>query len=427
MRNIITTCFAALLAVLSQGSSPCYAAPGVKTTPHVIPLHFVTRLPDDPIIPRVALRADFVAYPRVPLYKEFLDAPQDSPERTVARYVQVLSDNQATLTPQTLNEAKNFYAEDERTKDGNILAKLIEDDHSSIASIYSPKNRANLRLWHRYDAGPLTIITLAFPSKVQPNGFQPILNLYLRKIGSSYFSTSYATGSRKEHPELNAIIELSDSLLCWKPKLAQVPQPAYPYHFPLPVSLPGVTSAANRLEVVFTGKVSNILVDENMVPADPLQAFLQRAIQIQRTGTPKEFLTLWTSDDQRDSFAPQLKETPDAIPPSSLDFAWQGNQVRLVFTLDFKVGAVVFFRAIDPTKSQTSGELQYLTVWKQAPDDYRLSDSGTLNKRTILFGNLRLLFNSPEFQAYLNAQVDQFIKEQNTKKGAEGTPAPGNK
>lgn len=276
MRRLPTTCFLLLLSVFWRGASPCHAAPApVKTTPHVIPLHFVSELPKGPIIPRIALKADFIAYPGVPFYKQFLDAPQDSPERAVARYIQVISDGQATLTPETWSAAKSFYAEDERKEGEDILAKLIEKDHSSIASIISPKNRADLRLWHRYDAGPLSIITLAFPSKVQPNGFQPILTLHLRKIGSSYFPTSYATRSREEHPELNSIIALSDTLLCWKPKLAQVPQPNYPYRFPLPVSLPGVTSAANRLEVVFTGKMSNILVDENMVPAESVASLHQ--------------------------------------------------------------------------------------------------------------------------------------------------------
>lgn len=98
-----------------------------------------------------------------------------------------------------------------------------------------------------------------------------------------------------------------------------------------------------------------------------------------------------------------------------------------MFTLDFEVGALVFFRAIDPNKLQTTSELQFLTVWKQAPDDYRLSEFGTLDKESVLIGNLRLLFNSAEFQAYLNGKVDQFIKGNHMDKEAVNPSSKGNK
>ncbi len=419
MRQIITTRFALLLTILWQTVTPCHAAPTVKTTSHVFPLHFVSWLKDSPIVPAIALKTDFLAYPGLPSYKQFLDAPEDSPERAIVRYIQVLSDGQDDLMLETLSAAKNFYAEEERKERDESITSSIKTDHSNI------KKQPDVRLWHRYDAGPLSIISLAFVSPLRVHGVQPFQTIYLRKSGGSYVFTKLqnAPSDRKNFQAvidgvvLNNIINLNESNLVYWPNLADFPQPAYPYHFSLPTLVPGVSSATNPLELLFTGKVSNVLVDENMAVADPMQALIKRAVRIGRGEDVKEFLSLWTDYDQKGIFARRLAlQTARNAPVSDLGFFAGQDQVRLVFTIDFEVGSLVFLRNNDSKK------LHLLRVWKQAPDDYRLSETGILEKGDVLPGNLETLFNSSNFQSYVNDQVDQFIKQNDIGKTLQPNP-----
>ena len=403
MRQLITTGFALLLPVLWQAAHPCHAAPTVKTTPHLIPLHFVSDLPGGPVVPRIALKANFVTYPDTPSYKQFLDAPADSPERAVVGYIRALSDGHETPAPETLNTAKAFYAEDERKESADILTKLIKSHH------YGIERQADIRLWHRYDAGPLSIITLAYISPERKYGIrvQPFVSLYLRKIGASYFLTSYATGRRKQdRSTFSQVIDLSESLLVWRPNLAEVAQPDYPYHFPLNSVLPASTplelkSAANSAEIAFTGRASDVLVDQSMVPADATQALVKRAVQAQRTGNRKEFLSLYMDSDRKDL----IEGVPEGIPDTELAFIFD-YAVRLVFTIDCGIENLVFLQ-VDSKEETTIKPLLVLVVWKKSPKDYRLSDPNSFSSdETTLIGNLQSLFDGPEFGDYLKDQVE---------------------
>ncbi len=403
-----TAKFLVLFVALTSSAWLCYAAPAIKTTPHTFPLQYVGFYKNTPITPVIALKSDFVAYPNLPSYKKFLDAPANSLERTVARYVETLSDGRDTLSPETLATVENFYTEDE--KEGN--EKAIESVHSQFNKI------ADIRMWHRYDAGLLSIISLAY---ISPSRVQPFKTLYLRKSGASYFITGLQSGSKNykdgqsviDGIALSSVVSLNESNLVSRPDLANVPQPTYRYNFALQNSLPEDTSPVNHLEILFTGKPSNIPVDENMIPADPVQALIKRAVQVRRKGTLQEFLSLWTDYDKNGTFARNLalqnsRNAPHASASSIGFFAGQ-DEVRIVFTIDFEVGALVFLRNNDSKK------LHLLKVWKQSPNDYRLSESGSLERGDVLPGNLNTLFDSSDFQSYVNGQVDQFIEQNDTK------------
>lgn len=399
-------CFALSFLVMRIAVQPCQASPKpVETKPHVFPLHFVSWLDNGPVAPEIALKASFVAYPDLPSYKQYLDADENSPERAIARYIQALSDGQeqSTLTPETLATAKVLYSEDEKKSSETVIEEQIKEDHRVISST------PDIRMWHRYDAGPLTVITLAY---ISPLRVQPFLTLYLRSNFPSYFITTYKRGYRHDEPTdpLNIVLTLNESHLVRRPNLADVPQPNYLYGFSLRTSVPAVTSNANPVEVVFNGKVSDVLVDEKMVPADPVQAFVKRAVLTYHTGNLQQFLALWTDYDVKGIFARRLAVEPNAkiafIPPSDLGTVAAQEQPRIVFTIDCDVEALVFLRTGD------SKELHLLVVWKQAPGNYRLSESGELtNHETALPGNLRPFFNSLEFQSYVSGMVDQFTRE----------------
>jgi len=410
MRYLPTTlCF--LLLVVWQTTWRSAAAPAaVKTAPHSIPLHFVSELKGGPVVPAIALQANFLAYPGSPSPKQFLGAPANSPEGVVARYIQVLSDGKSTLTPQTLNAAKSFYAPDERKERNAVIEKAISSDHTDL--------RPDLFLWHRYDAGPLIMISLAYKSRYGPILMQ-LSNL--RKIGGSYFLSTYNSIYSTEKDDIWPMFSRSEYNLATRPNLAAVPQPAYAYGFPLRTSVPGDTATHNPLKIVFTGTLSDVLVDEKMVPADATQAFIKRAILIDRHSNLQQFLSLWTDYDVKNFFKDAAKDDPHHIPGSSLDVA-DGDQTRIVFTIDCGVESLVFLR------TGNIKNLSWLVVWKQAPNDYRLSESYKLETgEETLPDKMREIFLSSAFQDYLNAQVDQFIKEQDAKKGAERTSAPGNK
>lgn len=404
MRHPTAMRFVLLLLVIWQATVRSNAAPAaVKTTPHVFPLHFVSWLKGGPTVPEIALKADFVAYPSSPLPKQFLDAPADSPEHFVARYLQVLSDGKGTLTPETLNAAKSFYSPDEGKDKASAIEKLINHDYTRF------NRHPDTIMWHRYDAGPLTMISLVYNS---PVGLLPVLTCNLRKGGSSYFLTTYQSifGDERGNPLFVVFVE-NESNLARRPNLADAPQPKYQYGFPLRSSVPGDTSAPNSLKIVFNGTPSDVLVDEKMVPADATQAFVKRAILTERHGNLQQFLALWTDYDVKGIFARRLAMQPGEIPTSSLGLVSSIGQSRIVFTIDGGVESLVFLR------TSYSKELRMLVVWKQAPDAYRLSESGDLETNQItLPGEMRVLFDSSAFQNYLNAQVDQFIKE----KGAAG-------
>lgn len=407
MRRFTLSRFVLLLLILWQAALPLpVRADPIKTSSHIFPLHFVSWIDKDLIIPRIALKANFAAYPNLPSYTQFLDATEDSPERAVARYVQTLSGGQGALTPQTLNAARVFYDEDEwRNKDDYIAYK--------IKSIYDVINRhTDVRLWHRYDTGKLSAITLAY---ISPSRVQPFTTIYLRKIGNSYFITDTNSTQTPEilTTALFQVITLNESHLVTSPNLTTVSQPNYPYHFPLNSFAPDANSAP-PMEILFTGQPSNILIDENMVPADSTQAFVKHAIQTLRKGTLQDFLSLWTDYDRNGTFARNLalQSAPNSHyrPPSSIGrWDWNHTQARIVFTIDCEVESLVFLR------TDKSEKLELLVIWKQAPDDYRLSESGKLStNETAMPGNLRQpLFDSPAFQNYLNAQVDEFIKQNN--------------
>ena len=412
MRHFTAQYLSLLIAFAWSAAWPCHAAPTVKTAPHTFPMQYVGFYKDTPIIPAIALKANFVAYPDSPSYKQFLDAPEDSPERVVANYVQTLSDEREALLPETLATAENFYTEDEKKDNDEAIIQSIKGLHKQINKI------ADIRMWHRYDAGLISIISLAY---ISPSRVQPFRTLYLRKSGASYFITGLQSGSNKykdgqsivDGIALSNVVTLNESNLVSRPDLANVPQPDYRYSFALRNSLPEDISSVNQLKVLFTGKPSNILVDENMVPADPVQALIKRAVQVRRKGTLQEFLSLWTDYDRNGTFARNMalqngRNAPYA-PASSIGFFAGQDKVRIVFTMDFEVGALVFLR------NNKSKKLHLLKVWKQAPNDYRLSESGSLERGDVLPGNLNTLFDSSNFQSYVNDQIDQFIEQNDTK------------
>ena len=115
-------------------------------------------------------------------------------------------------------------------------------------------------------------------------------------------------------------------------------------------------------------------------------------------------------------FKPELKakavanDTVSLSPPGELNIKWNQVHPRIVFTIDFGIESLVFLR-IDNSK-----DLKLMVVWKQSPNDYRLSYSGRVaSGETTLSRNVEVLLNSTEFQTYLNDQVDQFIKQEGTK------------
>ena len=392
--------------VLFFSASTVQAAPApVKTAPHSIPLHFVSELKGGPVAPAIALQANFLAYPGSPLPRQFLGAPVSSPEGVVARYIQVLSDGKKALTPETMNAAKAFYAPDERKARKATIEEAIRGDHSSL--------RPDLFLWNRYDAGPLIIITLAYAYKL-PSGSVPIMMQIcdLRKIGSSYFLSTYNSISSTEKDDMWPVFSRSQYNLATRPNLAAVPQPRYAFSFPVRTSVPGDDGTHNPMKVAFNATLSDVLVDEKMVPADATQAFIKRTILTARHGNWPGFLALLTDYDRKNTPKDAPKSDPHNIAGSILAVA-SFPHVRIVFTINCAAESVVFLR------TDNMKQLSWLVVWKQAPNDYRLSQSGKLGTgEETLPEKIKEIFYSSEFQDYLNAQVDQFIKESGTKKVA---------
>jgi hypothetical protein len=212
---------------------------------------------------------------------------------------------------------------------------------------------------------------------------------------------------------LSQMITLNESNLVIRSNLANFAQPAYPYRFSLHSSVPGNASPANPIQIAFTGQMSDVLVDEKTVPADATQAFVKRAISAFRTGTLPQFLALWTDYDAKGVFARNLQTNtiirgnPKApfVPLYKIGRDWNRVQVHLVFTIDLGIESLVFLRTSDEE------ELQLMLIWKQNPDDYRLSESGALEKGDAIPGNLLPLFYSSAFQSYLNGRVNKSIQE----------------
>lgn len=373
-----------LLALMWVSVAVGYASPEIKTTPHVFPLHLVSWAKDGPMNPQIALKADFVAYANLPSYKQFLDSEGgSSPEGTVALRVQAILEA-INSSGDAVKSARKFY--DSGIYEGHDDWTANSIDRDIEGSVRVLKNYPDIRFWHRYDFGAATFITVGY---MRTDGVRFSSTLCLHKVGESYLIIPHGILVNDTLNLSWLLVYLSDShMIVRKDDLNAVSLPSYEYHFRLRSPLSDESSEEHPVEILFNGRPSNILVNDDMVPTDWAQAFVKRAVQLFDSNSGA-LGYLFQYDEWTDQDA-QIPLSGVEVKPTTPTA--NRNPVRIVFSIDFGVQSLLFVQVGESKK------LERVIVSKRfAPD-------GRWVKPEHFPGNLLRLIEFPQFQSYISEQ-----------------------
>lgn len=375
-RTFLLVSFLSLL--LCGRGAFCQGVPG-RTSPTDMAVEWVDARGKVP--PQLMMRSDFYLYPGSLSIHSFLAEPlESSPEAFLARYIQALPDTLSAIAYRDPAEGKT------------IAAKEVASDQAVTKGI------VDLRLNLRYDVGEFTLIEGTYvdtAGKLFPTAFYGIHasqeGYRITSMGISPADTSVAL-----------FFETGWNFYNLGPHWNDAPKPKYQYSLNLPGPFPGSDTKLHSdaklhpVTIFFNGKPSHLLMNDKTVPVDSLSAFVKRVVQVYRSGTQSQWLALWTQTDIQENWNFQDVYMVGSYKRERARF--NGVKLYQVFTIDFGPNAVVFFA----DANKLSAPLPYLLFWKEGVSGYRLTTGVELKSGTNTFdGNIKQLFDSPEFQKTL--------------------------